>query len=99
MLVRLNIHKFSGDCTHGWSSKIGLNQWALVSHEKSSIYSKDLRATAFDPEAAVYLILKRGENLIIHPLLIHGSGSKVIKLSPVALMVGYQKMSALFKMT
>lgn len=63
----------------------------LKPHEKSGLYPRDLRTVGVDPEKAIPLTLGKGRVVVLHPLVIHGSGENRTDEDRIALLSLYRK--------
>jgi phytanoyl-CoA hydroxylase len=69
----------------------GSHAMGLVPHEKSEHYQRDLKTIGMDSEKAVPMPMNRGQILVIHPLLVHGSSENKTAEDRIALMSFYRK--------
>jgi len=69
----------------------GSHRSGLVPHEKSELYSRDLRAVGFEAEKAMPLALGKGQVVVLHPLVIHGSCENKTDGDRIALLSLYRK--------
>jgi phytanoyl-CoA hydroxylase len=81
----------------------GSQKSGLIPHERSELYSRDFRTIGVEPEKATPLTLRKGQVVVLHPLVIHGSCDNKTDGDRVALMSLYRKprsdMSELEKTT
>ncbi len=69
----------------------GSHKNGLVPHEKSRLYPRDMRTVGVEPDKAVPLNLKKGQVVVLHPLVIHGSCENRTDEDRIALMSLYRK--------
>ncbi|MEO6094650.1 MAG: phytanoyl-CoA dioxygenase family protein [Fibrobacteria bacterium] len=69
----------------------GSHMLGLMPHEKSDHYERDLKTIGVDSEQAVPLSMEKGQILVIHPLLVHGSSENKSAEDRIALMSLYRK--------
>jgi ectoine hydroxylase-related dioxygenase (phytanoyl-CoA dioxygenase family) len=69
----------------------GSHRSGLIPHEKSELYSRDLRTVGVEPEKATSLALRKGQVVVLHPLVIHGSCENKTDGDRIALMSLYRK--------
>jgi phytanoyl-CoA hydroxylase len=63
----------------------------LIPHEKSELYSRDLRTVGVEPEKSTPLTLSKGQIVVLHPLVIHGSSDNKTEEDRIALMSLYRQ--------
>jgi hypothetical protein len=64
---------------------------SLLPHAKSELYPRDLRTIGMDPAKAKPLVLRKGEVVVLHPLVVHGSYDNDTDSDRVALMSLYRR--------
>ena len=69
----------------------GSHKKGLLTHEKSDLYPRDLRTIGVEPEKATPLTLRKGQVVVLHPLVIHGSSDNKTDGDRIALMSLYRK--------
>jgi ectoine hydroxylase-related dioxygenase (phytanoyl-CoA dioxygenase family) len=69
----------------------GSHSSGLILHEKSELYPRDLRTVGIEPEKAVPLALRKGQIVVLHPLVIHGSCENKTDGDRIALLSLYRK--------
>lgn len=68
----------------------GSHRRGLLPHEVSEVHPPDKGIPGLDTAGAVPVSMQAGEVLVIHPLLIHGSGKHRSGRERIAVLVGYQ---------
>ncbi len=69
----------------------GSHKLGLQPHEKSELYERDVQTIGVDEKKALPLHLEKGQIIVLHPLVIHGSSENRTNSDRVALMSMYQK--------
>lgn len=69
----------------------GSHRGGLLPHEKSELYSRDLRTVGVESKKAIPLALRKGQVVVLHPLVIHGSCDNKTDGDRIALMSLYRK--------
>lgn len=72
----------------------GSHKSGLLPHGKSELYSRDLRTVGVEPEKATPLTLRKGQVVVLHPLVVHGSCDNKTDGDRIALMSLYRKPRA-----
>lgn len=81
----------SGPENGGLSVFPGSHRNGLLPHAKSELYPRDLRTLGVDPKDATPLRLRKGEVVVLHPLVVHGSSDNGTDGDRVALMSIYRE--------
>lgn len=68
----------------------GSHKNGLLPHEKSELYARDLRTAGVEPEKATPLALRKGQVVVLHPLVVHGSCDNKTDGDRIALMSLYR---------